>query len=432
MESIKKYVDSTDHEKLIQLANFVKYPALVAHAISLFNINIEFYKLLCLSSKENKDFSISLSRAAYKQFNTDWIEWIKEVNRTENELFIIDLLLGLEDNLCSWEIVQKFGSHIDKSYWERKTIYALRDNEDGLEFAIEKCLLYRSAIESIQLLRNNYNLSFQKIIEILNQSTREINSDEEMAKFIDVHLVQQILDHLFSIVKISDPLDHEKLSELALVEIKYLNVFSYRYIPKAINEYLKLTPSFFIELICIAYKNSESETQDDISEEQKAIAPFAYKILNNFNSIPGEESGVINQETLKSWIAEVIALGKKNYREKITYVKLGDLLVHMKSDDNEIWPSLLLSEIIEELSSSKFEDGLLTGKFNLRRTVTRVMYEGGQQEREIAEKYKEWASQREQFPRTKEMLLKAADEFEDRAIRIDNKAKEEKLKNRYR
>ena len=62
-----------------------------------------------------------------------------------------------------------------------------------------------------------------------------------------------------------------------------------------------------------------------------------------------------------------------------------------KIDADGIWPALPIREVIEATRSRDLETGVIIGKSNRRGVTTRAMGDGGNQERELAEQYREWS-----------------------------------------
>ena len=83
-----------------------------------------------------------------------------------------------------------------------------------------------------------------------------------------------------------------------------------------------------------------------------------------------------------------------------------------------------MRDIIEEVASSDLERGIYVERFNMRGTTWRGLYDGGDQERQLATQYKGWAETCTAWPRTSAMLeTMAADWLED-AEREDVRARQ--------
>jgi hypothetical protein len=75
------------------------------------------------------------------------------------------------------------------------------------------------------------------------------------------------------------------------------------------------------------------------------------------------------------------------------------------------------------IGSRELENGIVLGKLNSRGFTTRNVYEGGHQERQIAQRFREWSKiTRTRWPRTTRILRAVADSYERQARREDLEA----------
>jgi alpha/beta superfamily hydrolase len=84
--------------------------------------------------------------------------------------------------------------------------------------------------------------------------------------------------------------------------------------------------------------------------------------------------------------------------------------------------------MLEELKVSDIESGIRTERFNMRGVVTKAMFEGGDQERELARKHRRWLESRRQYPRTAALLDQIARSWDDDAKFEDTRAQQDKLR----
>ena len=87
-----------------------------------------------------------------------------------------------------------------------------------------------------------------------------------------------------------------------------------------------------------------------------------------------------------------------------------------------------MRDVIEELASENVEIGISVQLFNNRGMHSREMFEGGKQERELAERYKKWASRCTKWPRTQRLLISIAKDWDARALKEDERAEQDKIK----
>jgi hypothetical protein len=64
----------------------------------------------------------------------------------------------------------------------------------------------------------------------------------------------------------------------------------------------------------------------------------------------------------------------------------------------------------------------------MRGTVSKAVYEGGEQERMFAAQYRDWAEKSMRWPRVHRLLLSMSEEWENDAKREDDRAEQNKIR----
>jgi len=92
---------------------------------------------------------------------------------------------------------------------------------------------------------------------------------------------------------------------------------------------------------------------------------------------------------LRSWISEVRTLAKEADRAVITDQQIGQILAYAPSDSEDAaWPSKAIRDLIEELEAEQVERGIAISRFNQRGSFSKGLYDGGKQERALANQYR--------------------------------------------
>ena len=88
-----------------------------------------------------------------------------------------------------------------------------------------------------------------------------------------------------------------------------------------------------------------------------------------------------------------------------------------------MWPHSAVCDVIDTVASADLERGLEVGVYNSRGMVTKHPFEGGRQERQLAERYAGFAATlSDRWPRTAAMLRRLADSYRLEALREDQRA----------
>src|ERR1700674_161961 len=185
-------------------------------------------------------------------------------------------------------------------------------------------------------------------------------------------------------------------ADLARLEFMYLGALerSEYGIPNLERE-LARNPSFFIEALAIIYRRDDRgedppEWQKPDTEARRSLATQAYTLLQNAKRIPGtQDDGTIKPRELKDWVVEVLALSKKFGRLVVGEHAIGHLLAKCKPGADGIWPNEAVREVLEDVGTKEIAVGMSIGLYNSRGAHWRGP--GGEQERELAAKYRGWS-----------------------------------------
>jgi hypothetical protein len=150
-------------------------------------------------------------------------------------------------------------------------------------------------------------------------------------------------------------------------------------------------------------------------------------VLDSFHVVPGLEGENFNIEKLKEWIGSVRKLAEEKDRAKIAEEFIGHLLAYAPPDADGFWPHIAVRNVLEELKSDQIELGILIERSNMRGVVTKAMYEGGGQERALADRARAQVKGTEKWPRTSALWRRFAEGLEYDAQREDERAKQDEM-----
>ena len=181
--------------------------------------------------------------------------------------------------------------------------------------------------------------------------------------------------------------------ELAQLELFYLGAldFGSHGIPN-LESLIAESPVTFVRAIAFAYKRRNRgedppELRVDDPERRQAAASAAYRLLHKVKRIPGtNESGLIDAAKLGTWLAEARRLCLELDREVMADQCIGQLLANAPEDDDGSWPCKAVCAAVEEIASVEIGRGFYLGVLSSRGVTYRG--DGGDQERELAAKYR--------------------------------------------
>jgi hypothetical protein len=82
-----------------------------------------------------------------------------------------------------------------------------------------------------------------------------------------------------------------------------------------------------------------------------------------------------------------------------------------------------IRDLIEELAADQIEVGIMISRFNQRGSFRKELWDGGNQERCLAQQYRDWAAAVGNWPRTRALLERIAEDWDRQAKRADTEAK---------
>lgn len=104
--------------------------------------------------------------------------------------------------------------------------------------------------------------------------------------------------------------------------------------------------------------------------------------------------------------------------------QIGEVLAASPAGADGIWPAEPVRELLEVIGSPSMQNGLHIGVMNDRGVTTRGVYDGGEQERVLASRYREWASLAKiNWPRTARILQNISEDYERQAQQEDRQAR---------
>ena len=219
--------------------------------------------------------------------------------------------------------------------------------------------------------------------------------------------------------------------EMARLEFAFIHALGHQRehrIPN-IERLLSESPALFVGFLSHCFKRRDGgqdpkEWQVVSETRRKALAESGYELLRQVVRIPGTEAnGSIDLNTLLHWLEEARRLCADVGRREVGDLMIGELLSRASPDEDGTWPCSAVCGALEAVASEDVAQGFIIGKRNARGVVTRSVGEGGDQERELAAKYRRWARQRSaDYPFASNVIKRIAEWYDDDAEREDRRA----------
>lgn len=183
--------------------------------------------------------------------------------------------------------------------------------------------------------------------------------------------------------------------QLAFLEFRYFQALRYsQHGTKNLYEEMLDDPSLFLECVCLVYRpRSQPHTSNKADDAVRAAASLGWDVLHHGRGIPGQlGDGGIDRSKFNTWIVEARKRAAKLDRSIVTDITIGEWLSSCPPDADGTWPCEPVRDLFEQPDTDKIRDGFYTGVFNNRGVHSRAMFDGGNQERELAARYRAFAA----------------------------------------
>jgi plasmid maintenance system antidote protein VapI len=327
----------------------------------------------------------------------------------------------------TWQIVSELSPELQKKYWSETQLRGYDFKENDLSELIDNLISVNRPRYALHMVEHRFKqVGSEQLVTLLEK----IAITEEASPY---QVSSYVIEEIFKTLAGRDDISEERLSGLEFLYIRVLEHSKYG-IPN-LEKSLSKTPQLFVQALALAFKRRDH--QDDSEKwlgggaSNENIASSAYALLSSVQLIPGAISGgAIDEKQLERWINEVRELCKINDREEIGDQQIGRLFAKSPIGDDNIWPPKPIRNILEKIKSKHIATGISIGVYNSRGVVCRGY--GGDQERQLMMKYRNWAHLLEyDSPYVAKILSEIADSYEAEAIGWDNKEKLKKHSDNY-
>jgi transcriptional regulator with XRE-family HTH domain len=428
---LSEILDSKGLAGIVELAESVELPDTIGYVIARANlIDSDDEILPTLLVAENDNISTFASGYARGRFANNGWEWVDSLPLAEwSAESVGKLALILDFNRQTWDLVSFLGDDISEYYWSRVRGFCREPKKEDVQYTMSMLIKYNRPLQAIDVIDkaifHECELDSSLIMDTL-EAGLDSWQDEKNREPIPKHKVQQVIKKLQNNSKNDPNFDIRRLASLEWGYLGFLD--GHGASPITLQEFLQNDPKFFADLLTLIYRphKEESDSAEPPTEKQKAKTESAYELLYNWRTIPGtREDGAVDEQILLNWVNQSREICRETDHLEVCDVKIGELLAHAPEEADGSWPCIPVRDVIEEIGSNALEEGFEVGIFNKRGTVTRSLFEGGEQERELAKKYKSYAEACAiEWPRTASVLRQLAKSYEQYARREDERAKE--------
>lgn len=312
-----------------------------------------------------------------------------------------------------WAMVSRVLGKDESPYWTRTDANAYQTNSP-LGVAVDQLLRYgrpHAAIRCLGRLRyKKLPIESAKVVEALLEALQSTEPTWQADTRQIVELIKFLQED-----STANP------DDVANVEWAYLRLFDHGRDgqPKALERRMAKEPDFYLKVIRQVFrsKNDDQQFRPEATEDEKAIASNAYRLLNRWQRPPGlTDDGLFDPVALIAWLGNVKQKSTESGHFDFAMSVVGQVMTHAPADPSGLWIDQAAAAALNGRDVEAMRDGFRTQVFNSRGVFSPT---GGSGERALAAKYKDQAAQVDEagFTRLATTLRDLADSYERYAKR---------------
>jgi hypothetical protein len=322
---------------------------------------------------------------------------------------LADFFLRLPSNAETWDRLERFDDQTADLYWTQFLPW-VEDATDCLR-AVDQLLAHRRAWQALDLLALYLETLKPEVEIVMNVLEAALKTP------LDTSMNQSLLYHVSQLFTYLEQAKDVDEGRLARIEWALLPFFRYENRSlKILHGLIAADPEFFVDIVATAYRATDEEPRE-LDEQERARAEAAYHLLRSASSVPGtQDDGTIDPTKLSEWVGEARRRLEERKRLEIGDQCIGHLLHHAKREEDGLWPPLVIRDLLEKLCNDDIELGLEIAEHNARGVTWRSPTAGGEQERELMNRYLAQARRVQlKWPRTARMLRRIAQTYASEA-----------------
>lgn len=414
-------------EGMFALARAARQPWMVGDACAkAFGDSAQFDNILdaLLASPDQPLRAVGRALVSAAFCERGWV-WVDAAiadapNRRWGEDKLAEFLHGLPFGVGAWQRAARLGPPMEARFWAETGLWG-NLNAAERAFAIGKLVEARRPVEAMEMASMaGEPVAAELVLRILKDVPTALKAGRRTTGGVDSFHIERLFIQL-------DKAGADR-NEVARLEVPYLECLRDWKRPSALHSALCEDPSLFAELIAFQFKpasaGADVTKEPDPTPEMIARAQAAHTLLNSWRGLPGCTAGTsVNTAHLKDWVRRARAMCADSGRAQIGDQQIGAVLARAPADEDGIWPTVPIREIIEAARSQELETGIEVGVANLRGVHVRSLGDGGEHERILAARYRGWAEAIPHvWPRTSAVLARIAEHYEQLGVFQDRRS----------
>ena len=207
--------------------------------------------------------------------------------------------------------------------------------------------------------------------------------------------------------------------DLAVLEYHYFEALRAGHGHQATTLFSEMStdPALFMDVVSLAAPTNPEAVS-------ASARTHAWSVLHSGRGMPGiQAGGVVDERAFFDWIDGVLRIAHERDLTDHAASNLGTWLSECPAEPEGDWPCIVVRQLLENPSNERIRNGFIIGVLNNRGVHSRAIDAGGNQERTLAQQFRDGANRLlAAFPRTAETLEDIARSYDRDARWHDNDA----------
>lgn len=376
-------------EGVIRFAETVSSPRQVGHALGVIADSAIERTLLpsFLDSADNRRKALMRGFIGRRFHRIGW-KWCEEINVSDwTPEQVGQFLAYLPFTKETWNRAAEWLRAHESEYWTRTGADAYEADGD-LAIAIEKLIEHgrpHAAVDCLNtILHDNQPIDRNQCVRALLAT---LSSSEPIYVMDGYHITE-----LIKFLQVEPSVNQEDLFRIEWAYIPLL-VPHRGAAPQLLESKLANDPEFFCEVIRLIYRSkSEDQPSKEPTEESKAIATNAWRLLHEWKAPPGiQKDGAFSEKHFTEWLQRVKKICTESGHLEVALINIGKVLIYTPSDPDGLWINLAVAAALNDRENDDMRNGYKTGIYNSR--GVHWVDPTGKPERELAEQFRRKAEE---------------------------------------
>ena len=306
---------------------------------------------------------------------------------------LVSLMLLAPFSRTTWRFVDALGDEHSLRYWQEAPGGLVHGTQGECTEVVQRLLSAKRPRAAFACARFGLDaLSPELLFRVMSEIPKSVSREGD-----GYQLDRFELERAFELLNNSPKVT---IDQMAGLEFAYIDALYQPWrednsgIPN-LEKYINEHPELFVQAVVWTYRRDD-KGEDPAewkvpSAHAQSLAERGHKLLDSLGRTPGmDDRRVLRAERLASWVAYVRDSCSSLARGAVADHCIGKLLSAAPAGEDGIWPCEPVRQVMEELGSKGMMEGARIGRYNSRGVTWRG--EGGDQERELANMYRQWAN----------------------------------------